>query len=130
MSTQYMLAVSLADGACLPPQFTEEKLHDPGILALADRIRTVQDPEIETEYPGKFSAIVDIALVDGRHLSMKVDNPRWSSAIPLGTTEVRQKFMALCEGVNPRDRLEAIADRVERVQSLASVRELTELLGR
>lgn len=130
MSAQYVLAVSLADGQCLPPQFAEERMHDPDLLSLAGRVRVVQDPEIEAEYPGKFSAIVEIVLADGRRVGTKVDHPKGSAALPLSGSEVREKFVALSRRVYPEGRLAAIADRVERLEALSSVRELTGLLGR
>jgi len=128
MSAQYVLAVSLADRNCLPPQFTEERMHDPKLLALAGRVKVVQDPEIEREYPGKFSVIVDIALKDGRKVSTKVDNPKGSSAVPLNAVEVQDKFMALSKGILPTERLDAIVERVGRLESIGSVREVAELL--
>ncbi len=129
MSAQYVLAAALADRQCLPPQFTDERLHDPRLLSLAERVKVVQDSEIEQEYPDKFSVILEIALTDGRRVSTKIDDPKGSSAIPLGAAQVREKFMALCQGLYPPDRLRALVERVGKLEMLPSVREVTGLLG-
>lgn len=129
MSAQYVLAASLIDRQCLPEQFTEERIRDADILALAGRIRTVVDPAIEAVYPARFSAIVDVVLDDARHLSARIDDPKGSSARALSSAEVRAKFLALTRQTYTTTRATEIAERVDCLERLASVRELTKLLA-
>jgi 2-methylcitrate dehydratase PrpD len=128
MSAQYVLAIALLEGACLVDQFEPDRLGDPAVLDLARRVEVVVDQEIEREYPGKFSTIVDFVLKDGRRLNTKVDAPRGSDARPLTAAEVRAKFEALAGPVWPADRREAIANQVARLETLGSARELSALL--
>ena len=130
MSAQYVLATALLDGACLPAQFADGRLADPAVLDLAGRVRIEVDPLVEAAYPARFTSIVDVVLEDGRRLSARVDDPRGSDARPLSPAEVGEKFRMLGREVYSDERLEAIAERVGRIEQLASIAELTEVLRR
>ena len=129
MSAQYVLAIALLDRACLVAQFEPDRLRDPAVLDLARRVEIVEDETIEREYPAKYSTVVDFVLKDGRRISRRVEEPRGSDLRPLSQAEVREKFDLIAAGAWSAERREAIANRVARLETLGSARELTDLLG-
>ena len=129
MSAQYVLAVSLLDGACQVGQFASHRLRDPVVLDLARPVEVRADPEVERDYPARFAGVVDVSLDDGRCLTRRVDDPKGSAASPLSEAELREKFRSLAEpvyGVSRAGRVYALATQLHE---LKSVRDLTALLA-
>ena len=80
-SIYHVLAVALADGAALPDQFTDERVADPALAVLRERVHVHTDAE-----QNKDSARVVLTLRDGRRLERHVahnlgtpDNPMTDS---------------------------------------------------
>ncbi len=66
MSARFTIAAALADGNALPAQYTDERLHDPELVALARRIELVPDAELDRIYPKNYPGWVEIVRRDGR----------------------------------------------------------------
>jgi 2-methylcitrate dehydratase PrpD len=129
MSLQYCIAVVLLEGQVLVDQFTGEKISDPRVLELAKRVEIVLDPEIEEAYPEKFAGKVEIVLTNGKALETRVDHPTGSPENPMSFDDVAKKFESLAGTVMGRGRIEQIIQRVEGLEKLANIRELTELFA-
>jgi 2-methylcitrate dehydratase PrpD len=129
MSLQYCIAVVLLEGQVLVDQFTEQKISDPRVLELAKRVEIVLDPEIEKAYPEKFAGKVEIVLTNGKKFEAGVDYPTGSPQNPMSFDHVAEKFESLAGTVMGRSRIDAIIEKVERLEKLANIRELTELLA-
>src|SRR5262249_56318396 len=59
-SLPYIVAASLVDGHFSDAIFAAERFSDPRILALADKIVVVEEPEFTRAVPGRFASHVDI----------------------------------------------------------------------
>jgi 2-methylcitrate dehydratase PrpD len=129
MSLQYCIAVVLLEGQALVQQFAEEKISDPRVVDLAKRVEVVLDPEIEKAYPEKFAGKVEIVLPNGKGFEAKVDYPTGSPENPMSFEHVAEKFESLATTVMERDRIGAIIEKVERLEKLANIQDLTQLLG-
>ena len=55
MSARYVVAAALMEGQALPPQFTDEKIADPGLVDLAQKLELIHDPELDKLYPARFA---------------------------------------------------------------------------
>ncbi len=82
--------------------YREDKLKDPAILMLADRLNGEADPEIEAYYPAKMGSSVKITLADGTQRSAKVIESRGSPGNPLSTEAVYAKAEGLLRDVEPQ----------------------------
>ncbi len=91
-SVPYCIAVGLIDGAAGLDQFTEEKLRDPKILALAAKVRYVVDPN--DPYPENYVGALTVRLRDGTELSAAQPCLRGGRGDPLTDTELEAKFRA------------------------------------
>ncbi len=92
MSMQYNVAISLLYPDVLPDQFSEERLRDPEICKLAQKVEVVVDPEINRVYPKQFPSIVEVIMRDGRKFVEYVNSPKGSSENPLSDEEIKNKF--------------------------------------
>lgn len=123
MSLRFAVAAALFDGQVLPAQFTQAKLSDPAILALARGLEWVRDPELDKLYPKYFAGWV-AAEERGEWVRVDVMNPTGSPDHPIDFHGVTEKF----RGINPHlptDRIAAAAHAIER----HSAREFLNLLA-
>ncbi|MFH2076407.1 MAG: MmgE/PrpD family protein [Pseudomonadota bacterium] len=129
MSLQYIVAVSLLDGAAMLEQFSDTRISEPQVMALAGRVEVVMDPEMDELYPGRYANKVEIFLKDGQRFEARIDFARGSAESPMDFSEVAGKFRSLAGPVIAGDRVERLAETVERLEMLDDIRELTCLLA-
>ena len=90
---EYSLAVALVDGEAGFHQYTEERVADPAVRSLMQRVEVYVDDALAVDKT-TFPATVTIQTVDGRELSRVVDVARGTPEVPLATEELVQKFRA------------------------------------
>ena len=128
-SIPYAVAAALVLGRADVGAFAEPALGDPRIRALAARVEVRVDPEMSprrSDYP---TALVELALKDGRTLSGTTTVVRGDFERPVPAAEVVEKFIALTSGPLGADRAREVAALVERAETLKDVRDLTGLLA-
>jgi 2-methylcitrate dehydratase PrpD len=89
-SIPYLLAVGFLDRAVGLAQFTEDRIHDPDVLALAGKIRYVVDPE--NEYPRNYTGHIRALMKDGTERVARQPYLRGGSREPLPREELIAKF--------------------------------------
>lgn len=104
MSLRYVIAAALVDGQVLPPQFSESRMSDPALIALASRLECEHDPKLDELYPAHFAGWV-AAEQDGRWIREDVLNPTGSVDNPVDAHGITEKF----RGINPKLPVDAIA---------------------
>jgi 2-methylcitrate dehydratase PrpD len=124
MSLRYAVAVALIDGAALPAQFTDAKLTDPTIGAMATGIELVPDPELDKLYPKDFAGWVAVEH-NGKWERVDIMNPTGSIHAPIDAAGITEKF----RGINPQLDTDAIAGVALAIEK-HSARELLGLLTR
>ena len=107
-SLPYVIAAAVADGNVLPDSFSDEKLTDPRIWDLLDKIKVVADPEIDALFPGVKRARVSITTTAGEIHTAQVDHAKGSSENPLSDEEIVSKFRANAEGLMSKQRQDEI----------------------
>jgi 2-methylcitrate dehydratase PrpD len=117
-SIPYTLAVAITDGEVLVNQFSEEKLKDPRIMSLAQKIDVIYDEKINE------GAIVEVLTNDGREFRKHVP-----IAHGIDTYQgIKDKFLR----VIPREFLgikaKQIIQTVKNLEKISDISELTELL--
>jgi len=123
MSLRYVVAAALLEGQALPPQFSEAKLSDPAIVALAQRLELEHDPALDKLYPAQFAAW--IAVEDaGKWVRVDVLDPLGSEANPVDERGIIEKF----RGINPQLPVDQIAETVLGIER-HSVKQLLGLLS-
>ncbi len=90
-STPFCIAVGFLDRRAGFEQFTEERMRDPAVLALAAKVRYVVDPD--NEYPRNFTGHLRATLRDGAVQEVRQPHMRGGARAPLSTAEVERKFL-------------------------------------
>ena len=86
------------------------------------------DAESEAVYPARFGSRVQLYLANGECKEAFTLDPHGTAADPLSDDELTEKFYRLGKYAPSAVDLTAIAQQVERLQNLSSVRELTRYL--
>ena len=128
-SMPYILAVTIFDGACGLAQFTDEKIADPAVLALAAKVKLVPDAEADKLSPKTKTTFVDITLRDGRVLSSRVDYCKGEPENFLSQDEIHRKFKTAVGDALPNPRVDEIIGAAERLEFLKDLRGFAKLLA-
>lgn len=90
-STPFCMAVGFFDRKAGFDQFSEARIHDPAVLALASKIRYRIDPD--NEYPKNFTGHLRATLADGSVHEISQPHMRGGAHEPLSNAELRVKFL-------------------------------------
>jgi 2-methylcitrate dehydratase PrpD len=123
MSMRYVVAATLLEGQALPPQFSDQKIADPALTGLAERIQCAHDPALDKLYPQRFAAWI-AAEDKGQWVRVDVLDPLGSPANPVDRRGVIEKF----RGINPNLPVDDIAAAVFDIER-RSVREILVLIS-
>ena len=110
-SIPYLVAVALLDGAVTTAQFTKERIADPAISELMQRIEVTEDPEMTKLFPGKQAARIE-ATVDGQSLAVDIANSKGNADNPLSDAEVEAKFKSLAHGALSKQQAGSLLKRM------------------
>jgi 2-methylcitrate dehydratase PrpD len=129
-SPAYFIAAAIADRGYGWSHASPEKVTDPVIAQLIDKITVDRNPP---PYPDRFAhhhgATVTITLRDGRRFSDHVDFPRGSAPRGIDWADVDAKYRRLVplSGLGP-EKVEASLEVVHGFDTVKAVSELTRLL--
>jgi 2-methylcitrate dehydratase PrpD len=118
-SLPYCIALVLVEGQAGVDGFSETRIRDPRILAVADRVDYVLDPTLP--YPRRFTGHVRVELADGRVLEETQDAPRGGPAHPLAPEELQAKFRANAARVLPHAQVDTLCERLLAIDRAADV---------
>ena len=128
MNLSYAVACAFLDGKVGAEQFTPERLTDPAVLALAERIQAVPDPGIDARGLSYSHAIsMEVHTKDGRRFTAAYDHGRGSEHWPLSDDEIKDKFRDQASRVLSEARVDEIVDAVDHLESLDDITELVDL---
>ena len=90
-STPFCMAVGFFDHRAGLKQFTESRIHDSAVLALAQKVSYRIDPE--NEYPANFTGHLRAKMRDDSVQEITQDYMRGGTHAPLPQSEIIQKFL-------------------------------------
>jgi 2-methylcitrate dehydratase len=116
-SPLYCVAVALLENACGPEQFSENKLFDPAVRALMERITLAPDAELTALQGETQGSKIRITLASGEAFSKACLYPPGHPKNPLSDERIADKFRTLAKGVLTGDRINKAIDAVWRLDS-------------
>ncbi len=93
-SQPYCIAAGFVLGHAGLDAFTEERVRDPRLLALASKVRYEIDPD--NPYPDEFTGHVRVVLKSGEALEERQDHFRGGAHEPLSRADLEEKFRLNC----------------------------------
>jgi 2-methylcitrate dehydratase PrpD len=131
-SLQYVMARALVDGHVGVADFEGDAYLDPRVRTLLPRVHVGaydQTGEGNFAADSHFGGVVRITLRDGRVLSKRVEQPRGrTSANPLSAEQLRAKFTLCAAKVLRDDAIQAIADTIEKAETLTQVAQINTMI--
>ena len=126
-SIPYVVAACLLDGEMGPGQLTEERLADPEVEALSQRVSVAIDEELNKAYPDKTPSRVEIVLRDGRRLARQVDMPRGDPRDPMERPDIVAKLKRFA-GERDQTTLDRLVDLVMDIEHLPDIEEFCSII--
>jgi len=124
-STYYCMAVAILDRAVGPEQFSEEKLQDPRVRELADKVFVEPDPSLEESIsPG----IVEITTKTGQKYCCEVLQPKGHPMNPMNDADVEEKFRSMAGKLMDEQQMREIIETVYNLEKLDDIGNLVRLL--
>ena len=127
-SLPYMLAAALSDGGISVSTFSEERIRDPKLRPLMNRIKVSENPEFERKFPSSMECRIEVVTKRGERHVEAGSYPKGSPKNPLTDVEVEQKFKALCQGIVAPDRCQSIIDAVWALEANRDIGKVLELI--
>ena len=126
-SLQYTFASALLHGRVGIDTFTDERVHEPAIIALLSKITMNMNPDIPARFD-KMHVEADVELADGRKLHTRCNGPRgiWGSP-PISDDDHLVKVrdcLARCLPQPTAEKLIALARRIEHLDAAGVVQML------
>ncbi len=128
VNCQHMLSLALLDGGVtFESAHSHDRMSDPAVLAVKELVNLVADPDLmDPEAPR--SAKVEVVLKDGRTLSHFTPHAYGTKQNPMDTESVNAKARGLLEPVLGTSRTEEVIQRVNGLEDVANISELTAFL--
>jgi 2-methylcitrate dehydratase len=117
-SLPYCVAVALMDGEVSLDQFTTERIADPALRALMERIAVVRNAELTQGYPEGIPNRLEVTLRSGEQLTHQVTYPRGHARNPMTDAEVEEKFGRLAAPVLSREQIDRCLKTLWRLEEI------------
>jgi 2-methylcitrate dehydratase PrpD len=129
MNGSYAAAVQLLDGQVFVEQYEPDRLADPRILTLINRIEVAHDPELDAGGSAKRHASwVEADLSDGRVVRAYTEQRRGSAHHPLSREEIIAKFRGLAPKALRVDAIENLQQLILAIKDQPDLTALTQCL--
>lgn len=126
---RHVLAIALIDGGMtFEASHSYERMKDPAVLAIRERITLVGDPGLRTAKI-KRGGIVEITTKDGARLKEHVELVRGRPGNPMSDAEIEQKCTDLMRPVLGEEKTACLIERIWNLDKVRDMRELRPLLS-
>lgn len=125
-SLPYLLAVAWMDGCVNAASFSMERVLDPALRPLMNRITVRENAEFSAQFPQALISEIEVTSRSGMRHVERVSYPKGHMLNPMTDVEVEGKFNRLCEGVLGLERCRAFHAAAWRIDELADLGELFE----
>jgi 2-methylcitrate dehydratase PrpD len=127
-SAEFSAAAALADGRVGMGTFQDERVQDPVIRRLMERVRVEVDPQMPTDAERHMWTRLTVRLTNGRVSRIGPRPVPGHPANPLTLEALREKFDECAGLVLPADRVDSVRQIVESLDALPDLRSLTAIL--
>jgi 2-methylcitrate dehydratase len=127
-SLPYLLAVALVDGFIDTNSCAPERVSDPSLRPLMNKIRIIERPEYTQRFPAEFNVEFTVRLRNGETVVRHASYPHGHPRNPASDAELTDKFERLTStrGIADRERCEDVR---RQVATLAEAKNLDALMA-
>ncbi|WP_327745927.1 MmgE/PrpD family protein [Streptomyces europaeiscabiei] len=127
-SGPYLIAAALVDGAITEATFEAERYLDPSLLDVTNTIQLIEDPAYTASFPWQMACRFEVALKDGRALTLLGENPKGHPRNPMTDDEISAKFLGQVEPRLGEDRAEELLQCIWSLEEQPSLERLFTLM--
>jgi len=127
-SLPYLLAVALLDGQVLPEQFAPERILQPDVQALLQRVDVRPAADLSARFPAEHGCRLRLHIAGGATLAAEKSDYEGFVTRPMSWERARQKFERLATGRVEPELATELADAVGGLSELET-HDLTALLA-
>ena len=120
-SLPYTMGASLVAGPFAHEAYAPDRLDDPAILSLGDRVEAVPDEAMQMAFPAHFGSWVEITLKGGETRRSDVLDSYGTPANPMDYEALREKFGGLVRTAAPNLDTEEIAGMIGGLADLSDI---------
>ncbi len=119
-SLPYCLAAAMVDKKITTDSFSDEKLNDPRIFEVIDKIVGEPSLEFEKMFPAKQPSRVVVTTNDGQEYSEYLEYPKGDPREPMTEEDLENKFNSLAAGLFNDDELNELKDTIFNCEALSA----------
>jgi 2-methylcitrate dehydratase len=108
--------------------FSTERIRDPALRQLMQRIRIEENPRFTRQYPSKLVTEIEVLARHGEKLALRASYPKGHAHNPLSDSEVDLKFMSLCEPLMDLAQREALLGALHEIDRMSDISRVIDLL--
>jgi len=129
-SMPFGAAAAILYGETSLNQFREKIIQSPEMKQMMDRVRCVEDPELEKVFPKQWPATAEVKTKDGRTFSTRIDYPKGDPENPLSWEELIKKFNGLTSSIYSKARREKFIEQIRKIEGIGNLKQWTSVLLR
>ena len=118
-SLPYCIAAALVDHKITTQSFSDEKLKDPRIWEVIDKIKGQPSQEFEAMFPAKQPSRVVVKTIDGREFSEYLEYPKGDPREPMTEEDLDNKFSGLSQELLSEERQKEVKDTIFNCEKLS-----------
>ena len=127
-SLPYLLSLGLVDGRITVDSFSEQRIHDPLLRQLMNRIKITENKSFTQQFPGKLITEIEVLTRGGQRIVETAQYPKGHAKNPMTDADVEAKFSLLCEGLMEKAQQNALLKALWEIDQSADVSGLLDLL--
>lgn len=121
-SIPFVVATALIHGSVRMAAYEPDRLHAPNIRSLMGRIDVFVDPVLDSGFPGKRSASLEIVLQDGQRLTHLQSDRKGDPELPLSDKDLEGKLVEFASPVIGAEEASELANRLWSLDSYENMR--------
>jgi 2-methylcitrate dehydratase len=127
-SMPYLLALGLVDGFVKSDSFSPERMRDPALPRIMQKIKIAENLEFTAQFPAKLVTQFDVTVRDGKKLTLTAQYPKGHANNPMSDAEVELKFLNLCEPLMDEAQRKALLAALWKIDAAPAAGSIIDLM--
>ncbi len=127
-SLPYLLALGFTDGRITVDSFSQQRINDPVLRDLMQRIKITENKSFTQQFPHKLMTEIEVVTRDGKRLLESAQYSKGHAKNPMSDADVNAKFSILCESVMGHAQRDALLNALWNIDQAADLNGVLDLL--
>jgi len=127
-SLPYLLSLGFTDGRITVDSFSEQRINDPALRQLMNRIKIAENKEYTRQFPAKLMTEIEVLTRSGQRFVESAQYSKGHTKNPMTDADVESKFRILCEGLLDHAQRDALLKALWNIDQAVDLSGLIDLL--